>query len=423
MKTNTFLTVICLAGMLALSQSCDKKDPVAPVGPETPETPDQPNPPAPAEPDPEDMIRWEFDEYSNEWEYSHQDNAATPHYVLENGLLKLWTTANTNERSKYSTIRRDFGEGTYTWKINIPRMSPGDQASIAGFLYKDDRHELDFEIGYGKDDKRAACGAKGGDYVACMTNQANPNISNYTPISAGWHVFSIKLEVVGGRYKASWIIDGEVKQEQQLEFGPETTFRIFCSVENLSFMGTHLPTMDTVGEFDYVTYQGPAALIREQIYTHTFKSGDFGLKDEESAEKDLPDFKDGDVTWKIELEADSPFYYMNPRAGLMIGRAWGEGQSARSATLSSSDFGAITSVAVKTARFKPETGTDNAEAEVSVWVDGKQYGKSQKIVNDMEEYRFQVNPPAKGKLEVKWKTTNDNPNCYFLNAIQVNHSK
>lgn len=203
-------------------------------------------------------LRWDFDD-SDGWAYTHQDDATFPQWKIKDGILSLTTRAGTRDRSKMRTLREDFGEGLYTWNIYIPLIARGEQVSVAGFIYKDDAHELDFEVGYGTQEARESCGAKDGQMVACMTNQSFPYVSNYTPISVGWHEFSISLLVEEGNYTARWIIDGEVKQTQKLMFGDETLFRVMCSVENLLFMGDHIPEYDTTASFDWVTFSGPAA--------------------------------------------------------------------------------------------------------------------------------------------------------------------
>lgn len=203
-------------------------------------------------------LRWDFDT-ADGWAYSHQDEATIEQWKIEDGVLRLSTRAGTRDRSKMHTLRGDFAEGLYTWRIFIPNIAPGEQVSVAGFIYKDDAHELDFEVGYGTAAAREKCGAAPGEMVACMTNQSFPYVSNYTPIATGWHTFSISLLEQDGKYTARWIIDEEVKQVQELMFGPETQFRIMCSVENLTFIGDHIPEYNTTAGFDWVTFTGPAA--------------------------------------------------------------------------------------------------------------------------------------------------------------------
>lgn len=203
-------------------------------------------------------LRWDFDTAEG-WSYSHQDDATIEQWKLVDGTLQLTTRALTRDRTKMQTLRNDFADGLYSWRIYIPSIAPGEQVSVAGFIYKDDEHELDFEVGYGTAAARESCGAAPGQLVACMTNQGFPYVSRYTPINPGWHNFSISLLETDGKYTARWIIDDEVKQEEELMFGTETQFRIYCSVENLIFIGDHIPEYNTSASFDWVSFTGPAA--------------------------------------------------------------------------------------------------------------------------------------------------------------------
>lgn len=203
-----------------------------------------------------ETVRWDFDT-ADGWGYAHQDDAPMEQWRIEDGVLHLSTRAGTRDRSKMYTLREGFSEGLYTWRIFIPNIAPGEQVSVAGFIYQDDAHELDFEVGYGTQAARESCGAAPGEMVACMTNQSFPYTSNYTPISTGWHTFSISLLDNEGKFTARWIIDDEIKQVQELMFGPETSFRIMCSVENLLFIGDHIPEYNTSAGFDWVSFTGP----------------------------------------------------------------------------------------------------------------------------------------------------------------------
>jgi hypothetical protein len=46
-----------------------------------------------------------------------------------------------------------------------------DKASIGAFLYYNDTHEIDFEIGYGTQSKRAELKAEADDLIVYMTSQ------------------------------------------------------------------------------------------------------------------------------------------------------------------------------------------------------------------------------------------------------------
>ncbi len=204
-------------------------------------------------------IKWDFDE-QDIWAYSHQDTASVSQWKLENGSLYLSTRANTRDRSKMYTTRGNFQTGEYTWRMFVSSIKPYEQVSFAGFIYQDDEHELDFEIGYGTAENRESYGAKEGDLLACMTSQARPFSSAYTPISPGWHTFTISLEENDGKYVASWIIDGTSFQRIPLKYGTaDAKFHIFCSVENLLFMGDHLPESDYTARFDYVSFNGESS--------------------------------------------------------------------------------------------------------------------------------------------------------------------
>lgn len=153
-------------------------------------------------------------------------------------------------------------------------------------------------------------------------------------------------------------------------------------------------------------------------YSHRFKSGDFGVDDQ--GEKEVTTLDDNGIVWHVSVEANEPFYYMNANAGLMLGRAWVSGQSARSALLYTDSFtGKISSVSVRTSRFAPEEGEDKSAADLSVYIGGTKVGTTYSLVNEMTEYSFVPTDPISGRLEVKWETTNDEVNCYFLYSINI----
>lgn len=191
-------------------------------------------------------------------------------------------------------------------------------------------------------------------------------------------------------------------------------------------------------EYPYEGEEGPSVLgiflqpKGKETYVHSFKSytdpvtgektGDFGVTDE-GAEETAP-FVDGDFTWFVEVEAAMPFFYMNPNAGLMIGRAWGvnaAAESAKSARMWTESFAdkKIVSVTVSTARFAPEEGEDKSAADVSVYIGGTKIGATYSLVNDMIPYTFTAPDPVAGLLEIKWQTTNEEVNCYFVKTVQV----
>ena len=203
--------------------------------------------------------RWGAREISDTWRYSHQDTATVKQVWVEDGLLCVKTRACTYDRTKMSTPMI-YTSGTYRWKTYIPEFGPGDKTSVGSWIYCDDHHEVDFEVGWGTTEKRLEAGCGDGEVLACMTNQDFPFTSSYVPISIGWHEFEIRLDVVDGRYLVHWVIDGSERKSQLVGFGPETSFRIFVSVENLNFIGDHIASKDNVGKYEWVTFDGQISL-------------------------------------------------------------------------------------------------------------------------------------------------------------------
>lgn len=150
-----------------------------------------------------------------------------------------------------------FADGVYRWRTYVPAITIGEQVSVGSWIYHDDHHELDFEVGPGKSAIRQETGAAADELLACMTNQDFPFKSGYTPIKPGWHDFEIRLDVAAdGKYLAIWSIDGSEKQRLKLEFGPEIGFTIQCSIENLEFIGDHISASDYTALYDRVSFTG-----------------------------------------------------------------------------------------------------------------------------------------------------------------------
>ena len=198
---------------------------------------------------------WNFDTLDG-WEDGSQNMDGLVNYSITDGILRIHTRANTSDRPKVRTLDKIYNYGKYTWKVYVPEMGVGDNASIVSFLYNDDSHELDFEIGYGTTALRTTLGAASDDLVVYMTTQKNPAQSIQKTIKRNnWYTLAIEIKNINKRYYATWTINGSTVAESYLEFGGETLFKIFCSVENLGFMGDHLPTQESYGLFDSVQYE------------------------------------------------------------------------------------------------------------------------------------------------------------------------
>ena len=196
---------------------------------------------------------WNFDNL-NEWEDATQ--VGSPNYFIENGSLRIFTNPNTWERVKVKSIST-YTTGTYNWRVYVPAMGEGDMASIGAFLYTDDTHELDFEIGYGKQTERAALNAASDDLLVYMTSQGNPFQSYRKTIKREqWYTLTIELTVNSSRkYNATWKINNEIFGATPLNYGTKSKFKIFCSVENLTFIGDHIPYTKNYALFDTVEFK------------------------------------------------------------------------------------------------------------------------------------------------------------------------
>ena len=197
--------------------------------------------------------RWEFNDLKA-WQDDSQNNSPKRYAVTE-GRLRIAARKQTRDRVKIRTIRR-FGVGRYTWRIFVPAMGKGDQASIGAFLYRDDKHEVDFEIGYGKAKLRDTLKAKDDDLVCYCTSQGFPYSSSQVLVKRDtWHTFSITIAPgKNNHYSITWWVDGKQTKQLQTSFGSEISFTVHCSVENLTFMGDHIPTQENYALFDYVDF-------------------------------------------------------------------------------------------------------------------------------------------------------------------------
>lgn len=197
---------------------------------------------------------WKFKNLKG-WVYAHQDNNLDHQCSLEKGKLRIFTRANSDDRKKVRTEDKIYTTGRYKWRTYISDMGVGDQASIGSWIYCDDHHEIDFEVGYGKKEVRQELNAAPNEMIAYMTTQDHPFKSVPVKIKTGWHLFEIDLTLVDGKYKVSWLIDGKETSSVQQTYGSEVAFYIYCSVENLKFIGDYPASKDNYALYDFVSYQ------------------------------------------------------------------------------------------------------------------------------------------------------------------------
>ena len=162
---------------------------------------------------------------------------------------------NNGDRFKVNTDKMYYS-GRYEWRVYIPKLGMNDRTSVAGFIYNDDRHELDFEISSGKAEERAKYGAAEDELLCLISSQANPVVRVTTVIKAdAWHNIAIDMKLnQEGKYVAEWIIDDKPITSQVMAFGEEIAFRSIFSVENLMGMGDHAATQENYAIFDWFEY-------------------------------------------------------------------------------------------------------------------------------------------------------------------------
>lgn len=197
--------------------------------------------------------KWNFNDLKG-WVYCHQDDNPAQQCEIEKGKLKIWTRKESADRKKMRTKDKIYTTGRYTWRTYISEMNLSDQTSIGSWLYCDDKHEIDFEVGPGNEQIRKRLKAGEKDLVVYMTTQGNPYHTTPMLIRPGWHIFEIDITSVDGCYRVEWLINGKSKAVVQQTYGKEIAFYIYCSVENLKFLGNHPATQDNYGLFDYVKY-------------------------------------------------------------------------------------------------------------------------------------------------------------------------
>lgn len=201
-------------------------------------------------------VRYDFDN-EEEWFFFHQDTATVKNYSVNDGYLTLRTRGNTGDRSKYHTDSVRFTTGTYSWRVNVPEMDSLTNTFVSVWLYNDDDHELDIQMGYGKNREREKVNAVPGEMVAHFVSAGYPFLGSGVPILPGWHTLSITLETnYLNQYVASWSIDGKVCQKANLEYGPEYSFFICCSLENARGYGDGPSVKDYSVQIDYVEFDG-----------------------------------------------------------------------------------------------------------------------------------------------------------------------
>ena len=205
---------------------------------------------------------WEFDKPEPDWvREGSKPPLPESSVIFEGGKASITARAGTWDRAKIATVNRDFGTGVYTWVVRIPAMGANDMASVGAFIYRDDQHELDFEIGSGTAALRKKHGALPDELLCYCTNQQFPFESSIFKIKGNAR-YTLSLELRprdGGKLLARWAIDGRQIKELATTIPADTRFGIHCSVENLKFLGDHQPKRAHTAEFERVSFTPSAS--------------------------------------------------------------------------------------------------------------------------------------------------------------------
>jgi len=177
-------------------------------------------------------------------------------YSLENDYLKLTTAKGTKERVKIIFNKNNLTFGTYEWKVFVPKMKMNENCSIGAFLYADDGHELDFEIGSGSFLDREKTAAKDNELLLFCSSQQNPYSSQVVNIQeASWYTLKIELKKGTKKdYFAVWYLNDVKIHKLQLNYGKRYKFEALCSLENIHFIGDKPTSVDNAVFFDFFKY-------------------------------------------------------------------------------------------------------------------------------------------------------------------------
>ncbi|KAI8912175.1 hypothetical protein DFJ77DRAFT_71558 [Powellomyces hirtus] len=190
-----------------------------------------------------------FDNLSS-WIDASQAGGSAKNFGLVQNRVHFAVDPNSSHRVKLEHTERIRGSGRHQWRIFTPVRRPGDITSIGAFLYADDYHELDFEIGYGAEDVRTRLAAEQDQLVVYMTSQATDGVSwssldgsQILITGDAWHELAMDLALndTGTQFIVAWWIDGEMVKQSGQSWGPTDIgdgFRSMISLENLWWMGS-----------------------------------------------------------------------------------------------------------------------------------------------------------------------------------------
>lgn len=177
-------------------------------------------------------------------------------YFLESHSIRLKTNKGTEERVKIVFNKTNLTFGEYDWHVYVPKMKLYENCSIGAFLYSDNEHELDFEIGSGSKEDRTSVDANDNELLLFCSSQKNPYKSKIEKIEREqWYKLTLRIQRgKNNKYFVKWLLNDVLLQELQLTYGKRHKFEAYCSLENIHFIGDKPTTQDNYVLFDYFKF-------------------------------------------------------------------------------------------------------------------------------------------------------------------------
>ena len=194
--------------------------------------------------------------FENNWIDNSWKSPAS--YSLENKHLKITTRANSVDRVKVRSKRKNFTTGIYKWRIFVPKFKLHEQVSIGAFLYHNQKEEFefDFEIGSGQKLDREKINLKTDEAIVYCVSQFSPSNSSHFAVKMDtYSEFKMELINVDGFYLVKWYINNQLVKTLQTKVKSNIKFKVHNSLENLHFMGDVKTTSENYVLFDSFSYK------------------------------------------------------------------------------------------------------------------------------------------------------------------------
>lgn len=146
-------------------------------------------------------LAYDVNSWKKNWEDASQNVNGKVLYEFTDNSMRFRTEAGTKQRAKLKTLTKIYTTGTYHWKVYVPTMEMSSRVSIGAFLYYDDWHELDFEIGSGKAATREKYNAKEDEVLMYVTSQNYPYYQSVQTLKTEkWYDLSMHITLTDNKY-------------------------------------------------------------------------------------------------------------------------------------------------------------------------------------------------------------------------------